>query len=101
MLVVARREVAAEMDAARLGALQRGADHQASDGQQVLQFPTGSAVEFARQCVSAPERHVACGLFQAGTLANHAHVSHHQAAQRIRDIGDVQPRAGFRLQLAR
>jgi hypothetical protein len=42
MGIIPPRKVGTEMDAARFLSLTGGSDHQSSDGQQVLQFPTGA-----------------------------------------------------------
>ena len=57
--IVALREVAAEVRAARFLASRGGIDHQPRDGEQVLQLPALAFVELAAEYVSTPEIDIA------------------------------------------
>ena len=92
MLIVAFREITAEVDAAGFFALEGQGDHEPGDGEEVLQFPAFARGEFASQDVAAPEVHVSLGFLKPGSVAYDAHLADHQAAERVSDVGHIQVR---------
>src|ERR1017187_2598245 len=72
--IIARREIVAEMDAARLFTLKSRVNHKARNRKQILQFPGSPVGELARQHITAPECGVVLRLLQARALADDPHV---------------------------
>ena len=62
MDIITLGEIAAEMCSAGFLPSESGINHEAGDGEQILQFPSRACVELAEQDVPAPEIHVLLGL---------------------------------------
>ncbi len=88
---VGLREVAAEMDAARLASGGSGGNHEPGDGEHVLEGPAGRVLELQREDVAAPVVDAVGGFSQTIGVPGDPQSSPQEGAERLAQVADVDP----------